>query len=81
MAAGHKDQTIDLRETSDWRLIGRLTTDKGRIESLAFTPDGRLLAGGAGGNDTRIRVWNLTELGLAPAAGNEARPANSPAGK
>jgi WD40 repeat protein len=67
MAAGHKDQTIDLFDTNDWRLVGRLTADKGRIESMAFTPDRKLLAAGAGGNDTVIRVWNLGELGLTPS--------------
>jgi WD40 repeat protein len=81
MAAGHKDQTIDLYDTNDWRLVGRLIADKGRIESLAFTPDRRLLAAGAGGNDTVIRVWNLAELGVSAGSEPEARPANAPAGR
>jgi WD40 repeat protein len=34
----------------------------GRVESLAFSPDGRTLASGGGGKDFSIRLWDVSEL-------------------
>lgn len=34
----------------------------GRIESLTFSPDEKLLVTGGGGGDTSVRVWDAGQL-------------------
>ncbi len=69
MASGSKDTTIRLYDTSTWTLIQTLTGNKGRIESLEFSPDGRILVHGGGGGDTSITLWSLP---IAAVAGKAA---------
>ena len=60
MASGCKDKSIKLWDARTGRLRRTLTGHTGRVESLAFSPDGRTLATGGGGGDTSIRLWDLT---------------------
>jgi WD40 repeat protein len=48
---------IDLWNLANHRLIRRIPAGPGVIESVAFSPGGRLLA--AGGTDNRVRLWNV----------------------
>ena len=40
--------------------IRTLTGHMGRIESLTFSPDGKTLVTGGGGDDTSVRMWDPT---------------------
>ena len=43
----------------------------GRVESLAYSPTGKILATGGGGGDTSIRLWELA--GVTPRSPNPCR--------
>jgi WD40 repeat protein len=60
LASGNKDQTITLWDTQTWEPKAVFTGNKGRIESIAFSPDGKILANGGGGGDTSIKLWDLS---------------------
>ncbi len=52
----------DAATVRDWRaprLLRTLDDHKGTVETLAFSPDGQILASGGGNLDPRIRLWNL----------------------
>ncbi|HYT89338.1 MAG TPA: WD40 repeat domain-containing protein [Gemmataceae bacterium] len=58
-----EDCTIHLWEVASGEAIRRVAAPQGSIWSLAFAPDGRVLA--SGGGDSTILLWDLTE-GLKP---------------
>jgi len=59
LASGSKDRTIRIYNTATWQLAHSMADNPGRIETLEFSPDSRLLAHGGGGGDTRIYLWDL----------------------
>jgi WD40 repeat protein len=60
IAVGNRDGSIDLREAATGRVVTTLTGHQSRINALAFSPDGGLLA--TGSNDTTVLVWNVKGL-------------------
>ena len=62
LASGGMDRTVRVwSATSGRRLLGPLT-HKHQLTSLAFSPDGELLAGGGGAKDKggTIGIWNAS---------------------
>jgi RNA polymerase sigma factor (sigma-70 family) len=59
LAAGGSDATIWLWDLATGRELARLTGHRGPIRSLAFSPNGKLLAS-AGGVDTTALVWDVS---------------------
>ena len=57
-----KDKTIRIWNPQTGEFRQSLTGHTGRIECLAFSPDGKLLATGGGGGDTSVRLWDLGAL-------------------
>ncbi|HTU91212.1 MAG TPA: WD40 repeat domain-containing protein, partial [Gemmataceae bacterium] len=56
--SGWRDPTIHIGEVATGRLRCKFAGHKGRVGSLAFSPDGKMLI--SGGNDTTALVWDLT---------------------
>jgi predicted Ser/Thr protein kinase len=54
-------RTIALAEASSGRIVSRIPFDKGLIQSLAASPDGKVLYGGAGGT-----IWSIPVSGGEP---------------
>jgi WD40 repeat protein len=52
---------INLWDVAGGKLLKTLKGHTGRVESLAFSPDGKLLASGGGGGDSTVRLWPLVE--------------------
>ena len=52
------DRVVHLWETTTGNFLGSLIGHDSMVDSLAFAPDGRTLAG-AGNQDGRIRLWDL----------------------
>ncbi len=56
--------SVYLFETRSGKMLGRLTGLSDSIESLSFSPDGRLLAAGLDGRGG-VRVWRVSDWQLA----------------
>ena len=57
MASGSSDNTIRLWNVETGTQIQVLTGHTDWVSSVAFSPDGKLLASGSG--DQTIRLWNV----------------------
>ena len=55
------DTTIKLWDPQTGKLRQTLTGPKNRLESLAFSPDGKTLASGSGGPEALIWLWPIAE--------------------
>lgn len=56
---------INLWEAATGRLLNTLRGHTGRIQSLAFSPDGRWLASGSDVDQSLVYIWDMTSLTLA----------------
>ena len=59
--SGSKDQSIRIWDAETGKLRGTMTGHTGRVESLAFSPNGKILATGGGGGDTSVRLWDMAD--------------------
>ena len=60
LVSGCKDKTIKIWDAESGKLLRTLSGHTGRIESLAFSPDGKMLAIGGGGGDSSVKLWSLS---------------------
>jgi WD40 repeat protein len=60
--SGAKDRAIKFWDPKTFELRYTISGNPGRIESMSFSPDGKLLATGFGGEDYTIKVWELGNL-------------------
>jgi WD40 repeat protein len=52
------DQTVRLWDVATGRLVANLAGHEGKVQCLAYSADGTLLA--SGGHDRTVRLWNVT---------------------
>jgi WD40 repeat protein len=57
LAAAGRNNTVYIRETTDWQEVRRLRHE-GRVLSVTFSPDGKTMA--TGSEDGTARLWNVT---------------------
>lgn len=58
LAGGSKDKSIRIYNTKTLQLVHMISGNPGRIESIEFSPDSKLLVHGGGGGDTVVYFWN-----------------------
>jgi WD40 repeat protein len=71
VAAGGADRTVQVWRLRTGELVARLRTPA-RVNAVAFSPDGSLVAAAAG---RAIRVWRVAELRAAPVVLRDPSPA------
>jgi WD40 repeat protein len=60
--SGSKDRTIKFWDPKTFQLLHTIGGNPGRIESMCFSPDGKTLATGFGGENFTIMLWDLSTL-------------------
>jgi WD40 repeat protein len=60
--SGAKDRSFKFWNPKTFELCHTISGNPGRLESMSFSPDGKLLATGFGGEDFTIKVWDLGAL-------------------
>jgi WD40 repeat protein len=73
LATGHYDGEIRLWNTQNGELRQVLATS-GVVESLAFSPDGSLLASGEGTGSNQVRLWDIEVGQLVRILDSHERP-------
>lgn len=61
LAVGSRDQTIQLRQSSNGNLIKAFKVRFGGVNSLAFSPDGQLLAAGTAASQQNLYLWRIAD--------------------
>ncbi|MEV3965595.1 caspase family protein [Nocardia sp. NPDC050193] len=61
LATAGFDETVQLWDIVDRRPIGDLLLDEGPAESVAFSPDGEILATAGRGRRYAVQLWNVTD--------------------
>jgi WD40 repeat protein len=57
LASGSDDQSIQVWDTVNMKLLVRLTGHSGGVFDLTFSPDGKILASGS--EDKTIKLWTI----------------------
>ena len=72
LASGSKDRLVKVWDTTTGRLLRTLPRLESPIQSIAFTPDGRLLATGQFGPTSQpVQIWDLATLKAFTLADDE----------
>jgi len=58
LAGGSKSKSIRVYDATSLELVRVIPDNPGRIESLEFSPNSKILAHGGGGGDSSIYFWN-----------------------
>jgi WD40 repeat protein len=63
-ATGGDEKSIKLWDIATGKELKSLPNQKGRIQALAFTPDGKTLASSACdvGKEGEVRLWDMAKL-------------------
>jgi WD40 repeat protein len=63
IASGSDDSTVRLHDAASWRQVLVLRGHRNPVRSVAFSPDGGLLASGAGGWEVpgTVKLWEIPE--------------------
>jgi WD40 repeat protein len=59
LAVGFPDGTIILYDVASGRELRRITAHIDRVDSIAFSPDGKFIAMGSGEGDRTIKLWGI----------------------
>jgi len=74
LVSGGENKIIYIWDIEKLKVIRKLNQPS-VINSFAFSPDGKLLATGIGGNDSRVKLWNMDHFKeIAAFSGGIARP-------
>lgn len=70
LAAGYRDGTLAIWDSSTWRLRAAFKAHpRGWLQALDFSPDGKLLA--TGGGDDVIKLWSVARFAASTGPGEK----------